>query len=74
MTKSVKEVLQRVETNEAQIILDQFANGIDEIVNHGTQIFLWYMSNSNGGDEKLPPAMRLTRFVRNSKISQCICA
>jgi hypothetical protein len=82
MTEPVDDIFPRDDKQpEVDELLLQFSKGIDEVVNYGTHILKWEVSEGTSGDENVPIAMMLRHIleltdsisilVRNASIDPC---
>lgn len=82
MTEPVEDIFPRNEKQpEVDNLLLQFSKGIDEVVNFGTHILKWEVSEATGSDENIPIAMMLRHIleltdaisilVKHSSIDPC---
>lgn len=82
MTEPINDILPREDKQpEVEQLLLEFSKGIDEVVNFGTHILKWEVSEATGSDENIPIAMMLRHIlemtdslsilVKNSSIDPC---
>ncbi|MDQ2720623.1 MAG: DUF5677 domain-containing protein [Bacteroidota bacterium] len=82
MTEPIKDILPRGEEQpDVQNLLIKLSSGIEELVNFGTHILNWDVSEGEGSDENLPVVMMLRHLlelvdsisilIRQSSIDPC---
>lgn len=82
MEESIESILPRqIKSPEIKDLLENFSNGIEQVVNFGTHILNWELKSAKGGDENIPIAMMLRHIieltdsisilVRKSSIDPC---
>jgi hypothetical protein len=81
MTEPIEEIHPRQEDPEIEKLLIEFSKGIEEVVNFGTHVLKWEVTEATGTDENIPVAMMLRHFlemmdavsilVRKSSIDPC---
>lgn len=59
--KPIEEIIPR--TSEAQEILNKFSQGIDEVVDFGSNVLKWDIEASRGGDENIPITLLFRHFL-----------
>ncbi len=63
MTTPIKKIIDRAIDKEVMLILQQFSDGLDEVVNFGSNIINWDLNRLNGSDEDLPSILFLRNFI-----------
>ena len=76
-----EEIIPRSLDPDLEKILEEFGNGIDRLVNFGSNIIAWNLDKKDGGDEDLPAILFLRNFleeidaisilIRKSSIDSC---